>query len=389
VFCSNCGSGISSGGKFCSSCGKDLSSQSSVSKPENEQRYKERNSSYKLWLIPGVSFILVAGLLLGYFFYEQQITSSAKEAFITGEKYAKKGDYKKAEKEFQHSLIQRPHFPEARLNLRLVTLAQDIDKQFQTLSKELKNNEYEGALNRLTKIEERLKPYKGKIADQLRDELKQERTITLVAQLKFDMKGKDSITDLEPILTRAEALNVPEAKTIANEIKNQIVEVTYNKASGYLKEKHFSDALQTVESGLKFNGKSEKLLTLQTSIKQQQKDFERAEQQRIEQAMAAAAQEDEHNKTNAVNVLDVSVQLDEYGDAIITGSFENIATVPISSVELSYSLYTSDGTFYDSGFVYAMEYSLQPGEVGTFETYVYGVYEDLNVEIDKTSWYLN
>ncbi|MEH7524864.1 FxLYD domain-containing protein, partial [Bacillus sp. JJ1503] len=117
--------------------------------------------------------------------------------------------------------------------------------------------------------------------------------------------------------------------------------------------------------------------------------FEEAEQQRIEKAMEAAAKEDLQNRTAAVSVSDFSAETDEYGDLYIIGNVKNVATTSISSITIYYTIYNENGGFLSSGYTSVYPYYLEPGELGYFDNIYYGVGQNVNVEIDNITWYLN
>ena len=84
----------------------------------------------------------------------------------------------------------------------------------------------------------------------------------------------------------------------------------------------------------------------------------------------------------------LDVYIDEYGDLNITGDVKNTATVPISSITLYYTMYDSSGNTIGSDSMYVDSYYLEPGEVSSFSDTQYGVNEEVTVEIDNATWYL-
>ena len=147
--------------------------------------------------------------------------------------------------------------------------------------------------------------------------------------------------------------------------------------------------MSIVDKGLQYAVNDEKLTALKQRIEQDKKAFEKAEQERIEQAMKSAAQEDLINKTAAAEVLDLSAQVNEYGDLYLSGTVNNKATTNIYSVTVYYSIYDENGSFIEKGDTVVYPYLLEPGDNGTFENTHYGLHENATVQIDNITWYLS
>jgi len=90
-----------------------------------------------------------------------------------------------------------------------------------------------------------------------------------------------------------------------------------------------------------------------------------------------------------VDVSDFSVEVDEYGDLYIAGNVKNVATTTIGSITIHYSIYDENDMYLSNGSTSVYPYYLEPGELGSFEDIYYGVYQNVNVEIDNVTWYLN
>lgn len=413
MYCSNCGKQTDQDARFCPACGTEMSQDDGtpvdIGNQANELGYQyaqpdgqevsrrtkrgmhEATGPEKKkwqWILPTSLLVVVVLSLASFYFYEQHQTKAALAHFKQGESLAIKGDYLGALTAFNQSLNLRSHFSSAANDKKVVMMAMKVDSDLKAASELQKKNNYAEALNHITSAENRLDGYKGKVVDQLTNAVIKQRTTTMVAQLRYDMKGKTSEADLAPILQRAEALKVPEAKAIADEIRKQLVESIYDQANSYLKERHYSKALASIEDGLKYSPDDKKLTTLKATVTKAKQAFEAAQQQKIKQAMAAAAKEEANNQTNAVKLLDVKATLDQFGDVVIDGNIQSIATVPISGVEVFYTLYDSDGNEYDTNSVYVDTYLLYPGDKSTFEYTHYNAGQNLTVKVTGFTWYL-
>src|SRR5690606_1770414 len=178
---------------------------------------------------------------------------------------------------------------------------------------------------------------------------------------------------------------------ITENIRNQIVDFTYTKASEQLSEKHFSDAQMIVEDGIKYAPNSEKLHSLQTTIEKEKVSFEITQQQRIQQAIDTAEEEREMNETDAIKVDSVKLENDDQGNLVVKGEVKSIATIPVSSILVEYSLLTNDAEFL-SNEVYVFPDTLYPKESGKFEFTHFDINQDvknIDIKVKKITWYTN
>jgi hypothetical protein len=143
-----------------------------------------------------------------------------------------------------------------------------------------------------------------------------------------------------------------------------------------------------VNKGLEYSTDNETLLAFKEKIQQEQAAFEQAETERMERAMEAAAKEDLQNRTAAVDVTFFEAEVDEFGDLYLYGEVTNVATKDISQITIYYSVYDLEGEYLYDSWTSVYPYSIRPGEQGSFDDVVFYLYEDVNVEIDNITWYL-
>ncbi|WLR58655.1 zinc-ribbon domain-containing protein [Guptibacillus hwajinpoensis] len=385
MYCPHCGKKRGDDEQFCFSCGKELVTQN-----------KAKHSLSILWRwLPVMVFFLLASTLAGYYFYEESTSKAAIRSFEKGEELAKNGKLEAAQKEFNEAQQNRPRFPAAKKNENIVTIALNVEETLKQAETARKKDNYSKALDLIKEAEQTSASYKGDLFSTLQEDIGTVRTTVMVAELKFDMKGKESIDELKPVLTRAESLQVDEAQDIAGQIRNQIVDFSINEANGYLEENHFTEALNSVEEGLEINKGNEKLLNLQTVIEKRRNSFEEEQQKRIEHAMVAAAKEEEMNRTSAIKLNELETKVTDYNELKVTGTVSSNATVPVNSIGASYKVLDGDGKEFDKGEVYINPDKLYPDDTGKFDFMIYDVGEDVKdldqftVEIDHFTWYLD
>lgn len=385
MYCPQCGKKRNENDQFCFSCGKELVFQS------NEQ--KGRSFLWR-WM-PIMIFLFLGSGLTGYYLYEESVTKAAIHSFEQGEELAIEGDLKAAQQKFKEAKQKRSRFPAAETNENMVSTAMKVNDTLSKANKARRNDNFTEAMELVNNAEQNSAPYDGPLFTTIQEEIVSARTTVMVSELKFDMKGKESIDDLKPVLTRAETLQVDEAQEVAGQIRNQIVDFSINEANNYLKENHFSKALNSVEEGLQINKENEKLMNLKTVIEKRRTAFEEEQQKRIEHAMVAAAKEEEMNQTSAIELNDLKTTVTDYNELKVTGSVKSKATVPVNSIGASYRVLDADGKQFDKGEVYINPDELYPDDTGTFDFMIYDVGKDeknldqFTVEVDHFTWYLN
>jgi hypothetical protein len=433
MYCVNCGQQLEKGSHFCPSCGTQVPAEGGISyetmseqagQPLEENKVqthtqnqslskvqtanessklevsrvdnREKRKLGKLWLVPVLSGVLALGSFGTAYAYQNHKTQESLQAYKQGEALALKGDYKGAEAKFKHSLELRSDFESAKHDLQVVSLALVTEKDITLANSLEKKGKYDQALNTIQSSEGHLANYKGTLIVTLNKSLSKARMVTSVAQLRQEMKGKTSVDDLAPVLRKAENLNFPEAKQIADEIRNQIADFSYSQANAQLEKNSFTEADNLIASGLKYAPSNQKLKTLKSTVAQKKKAFENAEEAKMEQAMVAAAKEQANNQSNAVQLVNISTYWDQFGDLVVTGTVKCIATVPISSVQINYNVTDSNGNELDTGQVYTDQNVLYPGDENTFEDTDYNITSDQisdpsnvpTATVTGATWYL-
>lgn len=385
MYCPHCGKKRGENEQFCFSCGKELIPQT-----------RSNRSLSILWRwLPLMMFLFLVSCLSGYYLYEESVTKSAIRSFEKGEELAKKGNFEAAQKEFKEAQKRRAHFPAAEMNINMVATALNVEDTLNQAEKERQQDHYDEALELIRQAEDTTAAYKGEVSSHLQNDIASARTTVMVAELKYDMKGKKSIDELKPVLTRAETLQVDEAQEIASQIRSQLIDFTINEANQFLEENHFTEALNAVDKGLKINKDHEKLSNLKTIIEKRRNSFEEEQQKRIEHAMVVAAKEEEMNRTSAIELTDLKTEITDYDELKVTGQVTSKATVPVNSIGASYKVIDGNGNEFEQGEVYINPDKLYPDDTGKFDFMIYDVgdevenLEEFTVQIDHFTWYLD
>lgn len=343
-----------------------------------------------LWpiAIPVLSLLLSGSI--GYFYYQHQMNVNQQVIDMKdkAEKAALKGEYKQALSLLKEATDLRPTYTVLQDDQKQIQKAVELEKSLDDISSSLKRQELEKANSKISKFKDSLKNLKGPLFSPFQKRIADKETMLAVAKIKVELDKLNTVDQLSVKLTSLSSLKSKESDEVNQLIRSKIVTLTLKDAEKLLNKKQYSEALDSVDKGLNYASKNSKLLSFKDRIKKEQTAFEKAEQERIEQAMEAAAQEDLNNKTAAVSVENLDVYLDEYGDLTITGDVQNTATVAISSITIYYTMYDYSGNTIGSDSMYVDSYYLEPGEVGSFSDTQYGVNQEVTVEIDNATWYL-
>ncbi|WP_458413464.1 FxLYD domain-containing protein [Schinkia sp. CFF1] len=420
MYCYSCGSEVVEEALFCSKCGtklqptaeKDLTEENASISLNNKKKDESINSSnitnesknqsstsqngrfkgekLKLWVLPLVSIIIVIICNGFFYFYEKNMNEKVSSLNAKAEKSAINGKYMESKAELQKAIKLRPQSKELQQNYKTIELAINLTKELDHSSTLIKEKNFDQASKLLKNVQSSLNGTdKLTIFRPLENIVKEKETNLTVAKVRNELNKLTTVEELNQKLTTVSTIDAKEASVVKEQIKQKIVQIGYKNAEEQLKKKQFDKALGTVDQAITIVGKHEKLVTFKDRINQEQAAFEKAEQERIEQAMVLAAEEDIKNKTAAVSVENYDYYLNEYGDLNISGTIKNVATKPISSITIYYSVYDNTGNFLGDFSTPVYPYYLESGESGSFEDVVSYVYVDSEVRIDHATWYLN
>ncbi|MGN7385427.1 FxLYD domain-containing protein [Sporosarcina sp. SAFN-015] len=407
MYCNQCGEKNANDSKYCSSCGKqmqlaeeekiDVPSQHETALPVNEKEgvvmKRNNDKSAKVnWLpyiFPIATLALVATGLLFYYLHEKSINEDVIGMMAEAEKVAISKDYEKASSLLRKAKKLRPQYSALHDDLSLIERAMKYEEQADKINNSIKKADFVKASTLLITLKEDLNKEDSTLFDHHKTKTEQQTVHITVGTIKKELNELTTIDQLGGKLSVLSTLPEKEASSVKNEIVNKIMQISSDKVEKHLAENQFSDAISTVDNGLQFAANHEKLLALKNRIVDSKTAFEKAEQEKIEKAMEVAALEDLENRTKAVYVDDFSVEIDEYGDLYISGNVQNIATRSLYNVTVEYSIYDEYNTYLRSGSTTVYPYYLNPGKWGFFEYTYYGVYQDVYVEIDNITWYLD
>lgn len=382
-YCPYCGTVVKEEEEYCINCGKQLP-------VDSDNRQKSIRKFNRFWAIPMiVSFLIIASLVSFYFILENR-SNKAKELYDKAETYILEEKYDQAHILLADANKYKSSFHEAEVALKFIDHVLLIENELTEADKLKGNLEFQEALAIVNDAESALKNYHGVASTQMINHINEYRNDIKIVQLKERLNKEPSIDDLKNLLWDIETIKTTEADAITVDIKKQIVDYTFSKASEILNNKQFNDALLLVEDGLKYAADSEKLQSLKTTIDKEQTAFEIAEQQRIEQAINIAAEEHELNTLDAIKLDSVKLEENDQDNIVVKGEVSSVATIPINSILVDYSLLNNKGKEILSNKIFVFPDKLYPDENGKFEFTHFDInkeLENIKVEVNKITWY--
>ncbi|GAA0446288.1 hypothetical protein GCM10008983_25160 [Lentibacillus halophilus] len=382
-YCPYCGANVLENEDYCINCGKQLPQ-------DRHERMKTKQPFNKYWYIPIAVVALILFVSGSYYIFLQNQSAEATDLYQNAETYALNGDYSKATSSLEESLNHRSDFQQAKNALAFTQKAVKINEDLDKASNLQKKGEYRDASALINEAEDSIANYDGEAVTKLIDKLTAKRNHIKLAHLKNKLNQDPGIDKLKVLLWEADAIPSDEADDIKSSIRGQIVDYVFSNASNQLNNHQFSDALLMVEDGLKYAPDSKKLLSLQTTIKKEKTAFETARKQRIEQAISSAEKEKKLNENDAVELISVSTEENKQGNLSVTGKVKSVATVPIHSILIEYSLSSDEETILTND-VYIYPDTLYPDATGEFEFTHYNMEQqkpnDIHINVDRIKWY--
>ncbi len=381
--CPYCGMRVKEDESYCIKCGRKL--------PEDMlMRLENRKEFNKFWFIPIATLAIVLLSSGIYYVFMQNQLADAKDLYNNAEQQAMDGNFKKAQDMLEASLDNSNGFHQAELALNYVQKGMAIESDIKHADTLMENEEFQQALSLINKAENSIKNYEGAAVTELVNSLTSKRNKIKLEQLKYKLNHDPEINELKTLVWEAETIKTEKGKKITKNIRNQIINYTYSKASEQLNGKQFSDAMIIVKEGLKYAPESEKLQSLKTTIDKEKIAFETAQRKRIEQAINTAEQERQFNRNEAIELVSVSLDNNKQGKLVVKGKVKSNATVPINTILVEYSLSTKDGNNFSSNEVYVYPDTLYPDETGKFEFTHYDIEKQntaIKVQVDTINWY--
>lgn len=382
LYCPYCGTKILDDENYCTSCGEEYP-KDIYNRPNMKKRLN------RFWYIPIALTILLLCVALSDYFILQHKQSEAMNYYELGEEQISDQMYQQAEESFNKSLQYKSNLQESIVALSFTKNAITIMDDFSKIQSLLDKENYQEATKLINNAEHSLKNFQGDSVTYLVNEIVRLQDEIKVSELKSELILNPNIDTLKTLLWEAESINNDEGERISEQIRHQIIDFTFSKASEQLNNKQFNDAQLIIEDGLKYVPDSDKLQSLNTTIEKEKTAFETAQLNRIELAINLAEQEEEINKNDAIKLDNVKVEIGDQDEVVVKGEVSSVATIPVTSILVEYSLIDNKDKEILTNKVFVYPDKVYPGEAGKFEFTHYDMKnnKDIDIHVNKIRWY--
>ncbi|WP_058306955.1 zinc ribbon domain-containing protein [Gracilibacillus massiliensis] len=382
-FCPKCGGQVQEIETFCVSCGKRL--------PEDlKKRNMPEKPTKKWWFLPVLSIVIASIILFSTYLFTTYQSDRALAYYQEAEEMALIGDYEQAKDLLQQALQYKEKFPSAREVLNFLQVASDVEHNLQKVQQLNENKNFSEAFDAIRQSENELEKYNGDLVDQMTEKTISRKSQTLLNQASYKLNSDPTIEDLKSLVWETKDLSHEQAPELIEQVHQKLVAMTYQEATSLLDNLQFSHALRTIEDTLAVIENSEQLESLKTTINKEKTAFESAQEQRIEQALSIFEEEQELNESHAIELIDIQLKTEDE-KWLISGQLKSVATVPIHSILVSYSITDKSDEVILENEVYVYPETLYPDETGKFEfTHFDASTENsrLTAKVDEITWYL-
>lgn len=429
MYCHHCVRSFAEDAKFCSQCGRrlhviaiasDVSDDYAADPPAREiaaaidierglgykaditQHLQQHEASAEInpaqakasgWPVliglAGLAAVVAAGVFM-YYKHETSVNENVLRLQVEARTAALSGHYDEAIALLAEAAKARPKFQPILTDNETVLHAEELERLSNEIRQRLDSGDAEAAESELEHLKSELSGRKEPIYDKLKEKADGYSMELTLMELSEELATLKTVEEHGEMLNVVNGLIGQEAEGLRSRIIEGIRSITMSDVDYLLKRRNYSGAMSVCDKALNWAKEDAELLALRERIKEEKEAYERREQQRIEQAMENAAEEDLINQTDAIEVLAIDKVIDEFGDMTITGKLKNKATRPIYDVKISYSVHNAIGEALGSGTANATPDYIEPGEEMTFTATVYGVYvDDATVVIEDKTWYLD
>ncbi|WP_079709303.1 zinc ribbon domain-containing protein [Paraliobacillus ryukyuensis] len=381
AYCPYCGSKINTEELFCVECGEKLPVDINERFPAKPKRFRLLSYIVSLLLLASIGFVC-------YYLYLNYQENNALIKYQSAEDNLLKMEFQKAHQQLEKSLTFKENFPEAKNLLQFTDVAKNISAAIEDIS----SSNYDEKLIAINNGKKQISAFTGTVVDNFQTSLNNQQKEVQLQKVKTKLESEPDIHTLQTILWEAEGIQDPEADEIVTSIQEQLVAYTSTRANDYLTKKQFSNAKKIIEQGLQYVPNSEKLSSLKTTIEKEKTAFETAQEQRIEQAMTAVEAENDKNKNDAVKLKDISISSNDQGEVIVSGELTSVATVPINTIAVHYTITNDDDEVVTENDIYVYPDTLYPDETGKFDHTHFDIdtaASSLQVSIDSITWFLD
>ncbi|MHA6482650.1 FxLYD domain-containing protein [Paenibacillus sp. strain BS8-2] len=356
----------------------------------NRTRISNRQTGWAVFGSLGSVTVIVAASLFMYFRYETNINEQVLKLQVEAKAAALAGHYEEANVLLEKAIRARPDFRAIAEDQEAVLHAAELERLSNEIDERLTNGDTTTAQSELDHLKSELNGRKEPLYEKLKEKAEGYSVELTLAELSHELDSLTTVEEHGDMLNVVNGMMGHEAETLRLRIIAGIRTITTTDVEYLLSRRNYTGALFVCNKALTWAKEDAELLALKERIKSDKETYELEEQQRIEQAMETAAEEDLINQTDAVELLAVDKVVDGMGILTLNGTLRSKATRAIYDVKITYSVRNDRGEVLASGTVMAVPDYIEPGEEMAFSATVSGIYDELvDVTVDDKTWYLD
>ncbi|GAE91828.1 hypothetical protein JCM21714_787 [Gracilibacillus boraciitolerans JCM 21714] len=382
-FCPNCGGQVQESETFCVYCGKRLPA-------DLNERTVPKKPTTKWWLLPTLSLVIASIIIISIPIFTNYQSNQAKSLYQDAKDMALIGDYSQAHHILQQAIDYKKQFPAAIEVISFLNIATNVESDLQNVEKLNKQKKFEKAFDIIQQAERDIQNYNGDLVDQLIINILATKNQTILEQSSYKFNNDPTVEDLKNLFWEMEEISDEKAIVLKEQIQEKLIAMTYQKATTLLDDLQFSRAMRVIDDTLYVIENSEQLESLKATVNKEKTAFETVQEQRIEQALSVFEKEQEVNESNAIEQIDIKLTEDK-DKWVINGTLKSVATVPIHSILVSYSISDKHDQIVLENEIYVYPETLYPDEFGNFEFTHFDIPADhvgLTAKIEEITWYL-
>lgn len=362
MYCHKCGKSIHKESHFCSNCAAKIETIK-VDDAKAGNRHRKLT-----WLLPAATFFIALVVIGSFYVYETMANSEVEALMQEGEAKALAGNLLSAKVDFEQVLQIRPKHTAAAFNIEVIEQGQRYEELLDEAASFDEKKQFDEGLLILEELELELAEQEGPFFERLKEQSRQQTASLTVASVDEARSEKKTIEDIVELLEKIKGFTSHEAKEMDKLLKGKLIHLAIKQGKNYLQKNQFTEAEIEFDRGLSHDPTNEELLAYKETVKNERVAFKQAEQKRLENATAKAAEEDDFNWTNAIKplVLESSYDKDK-GELLVWGEAKNVGTRPINEIDIHYTIFDEDGNELTDNRTPVSPDVLMPNGIGYFE----------------------
>lgn len=208
----------------------------------------------------------MGALLTFYYKQEMSINAEVKTLHQQAEQAALEGKYKEALQLLDSALTKRPNYDALIQDRQITAKAFNLMNQLDEASTSLKTGKLSAGDKTIQAVAKALMEREEPVFAKVRAAFNNRKVTLAVLKVKKEIDSLTTIEALAEKLDTVSNLKGKEAETVEKQIVDKLASISYKEAEQQVKQKNFTNALQTVDQGLSYAPENEKLTSYRERV---------------------------------------------------------------------------------------------------------------------------